>query len=135
LAPERIEELDAVVVVGIVRGADDHAEIAAEAARHVGDAGRRQRPHQQHVHAGGDETGLERRFEHVAGDARVLADQHGAALGASTRAAALASRSAKSTVIGGSPTLPRTPSVPKYFRAHLVHPPASAAAQPARRRG
>jgi len=29
------------------------------------------------------------------------------------RAAALASLSAKSTVIGGSPTRPRTPSVPK----------------------
>src|SRR6186713_304532 len=38
-------------------------------------------------------------------------------LGASTRAAALASRNAKSTVIGCSPTRPRTPSVPKYLRA------------------
>src|SRR5579862_4842028 len=35
--------------------------------------------------------------------------------GVSTRAAALASRSAKSTVIGDSPTRPRTPSVPKYL--------------------
>src|SRR5688572_19437708 len=37
--------------------------------------------------------------------------------GASTRAAALARRNAKSTVIGCSPTRPRTPSVPKYLRA------------------
>src|SRR5688572_6826895 len=37
--------------------------------------------------------------------------------GASTRAAALASRSAKSTVMGLSPTRPRTPSVPTYLRA------------------
>src|SRR4030095_3683108 len=37
-------------------------------------------------------------------------------LGASTRAAALASLRANSTVIGCSPTLPRTPSVPKYLR-------------------
>src|SRR5690242_3688736 len=37
-------------------------------------------------------------------------------LGASTRAAALARRNAKSTVSGFSPTLPRTPSVPKYLR-------------------
>src|SRR4051812_12799821 len=37
--------------------------------------------------------------------------------GASTRAAALANRSAKSTVIGCSPTRPRTPSVPKNLRA------------------
>src|SRR5689334_16785266 len=36
-------------------------------------------------------------------------------LGTRTRAAALASRRAKSTVIGACPTLPRTPSVPKYF--------------------
>src|SRR5215831_7969081 len=36
--------------------------------------------------------------------------------GASTRAAALASLSAKSTVIGCWPTRPRTPSVPKYRR-------------------
>src|SRR6185437_7890795 len=36
--------------------------------------------------------------------------------GTSTRPAALARFSAKSTVIGCSPTLPRTPSVPKYFR-------------------
>src|SRR3982751_208598 len=37
-------------------------------------------------------------------------------LGASTRAAALASLRAKSTVIGCSPTFPRTPSVPKNLR-------------------
>src|SRR6185436_19242502 len=37
--------------------------------------------------------------------------------GASTRAAALARRNAKSTVSGCSPTRPRTPSVPKYLRA------------------
>src|SRR6185436_3218851 len=37
-------------------------------------------------------------------------------LGASTRAAALARRKAKSTVSGNSPTRPRTPSVPKYLR-------------------
>src|SRR6188508_920596 len=36
--------------------------------------------------------------------------------GASTRAAALARRNAKSTVSGNSPTRPRTPSVPKYLR-------------------
>src|SRR5689334_24903926 len=36
--------------------------------------------------------------------------------GASTRAAALASLSANSTVMGCSPTLPRTPSVPKNLR-------------------
>ena len=34
-----------------------------------------------HVHARGDETRFERRFEHVAGHARVLADQHPATVG------------------------------------------------------
>src|SRR3984957_18056720 len=43
--------------------------------------------------------------------------------GASTRAAALASCSAKFTVIGCSPTLPRTPSVPKYRRAKFLTSP------------
>src|SRR5262249_23067065 len=38
--------------------------------------------------------------------------------GASTRAAALARFNAKSTVIGCSPTRPRTPSVPKYLRVN-----------------
>src|SRR5690242_2045671 len=41
--------------------------------------------------------------------------------GASTRAAALASRSAKSTVMGGVPTWPRMPSVPKKRR--VIGPP------------
>ena len=41
LAPRCIEELDAVVVIEIVRGTDHDADIAIEAARHVGDAGGR----------------------------------------------------------------------------------------------
>src|ERR1700730_16810304 len=40
--------------------------------------------------------------------------------GASTRAAALARFKAKSTVIGCSPTRPRTPSVPKYLRPNFL---------------
>src|SRR6202020_2049914 len=58
---------------------DDDAEIASESLRHVGDAGRGQRTDQEDVDAGGDEARFERRFEHVAGDARVLADQHASA--------------------------------------------------------
>ena len=49
--------------------------------REIGDARRRQRSDQHDVDAGGDEAGLERGFEHVAGQARVLADEHRAALG------------------------------------------------------
>ena len=44
-----VEELDAVVVVEIVRRADDDAEVAVESARHVRDAGRGQRPDEHRV--------------------------------------------------------------------------------------
>jgi hypothetical protein len=79
LAAGAIEELDAVVLVGIVRGADDHAEIAFEPFGEVSDARRRQWTDQHHVDAGRDEARFQRGFEHVAGDPRVLADQHRAA--------------------------------------------------------
>ena len=80
LAARGIEELDAVVLVRIVRGADDHAEAAAQALGHVGDAGRGQRPDQHDIDAGGDESRLQRRLEHVARQAGVFADEHAAAL-------------------------------------------------------
>ena len=123
LAAGAVEELDAVVVVGIVRGADDDAEVAVEALHQVGDAGRRQRPDQQHVDAGGDEAGLERGLEHVARQARVLADQDRAAVRreharrGARRAAARTRRSSDA-----SPTRPRTPSVPKYCLAIMISP-------------
>ena len=81
LAAFRVEELDAVVVVQIVRRADDDAEIAFELAREIGDARSGQRTDQHDVDARGDEAGFERGFEHVARQARVLADEHRAALG------------------------------------------------------
>ena len=65
----------------IVRRADDDAEAAAELLRQVGDAGRRQRTDQADVDAGRHESRLERCFEHVARQPRVLADQHRAAFG------------------------------------------------------
>jgi hypothetical protein len=70
------EELDAVVRVGIVRGADYHARLQAQCARQVSHARRGQRAAQQHIDARGGESRLECRLDHVAGDARVLADQH-----------------------------------------------------------
>jgi hypothetical protein len=81
LAAAGIEELDAVVLVRIVRGADDHAEVALETLRQVRDAGGRQRADQHHVHARCDEARFERRFEHVAGEPRVLAHEDRAAFG------------------------------------------------------
>ena len=76
LAALVIKKLDAVVIVGIVRGADHDPEPAFELARQIGDAGSRQRPDEHHIHTGGHEARLQRRFKHVAGQARVLADEH-----------------------------------------------------------
>ncbi len=70
------EELDAVVVVRIVRGADHDAGVGAERTGQERDRRGRHRPEQLHIGPGGDQPGLQRRFEHVAGNARVLADHH-----------------------------------------------------------
>ena len=116
LAPRR-EELDAVVVVGVVRGADHDAQRQAQRARQVGHARGRQRAGEQDVDAGRGEPGLERRLDHVARRSRVLADQHGGPrlrASSDTRPTAWPSRSMKSGVMGACPTVPRMPSVPKY---------------------
>ena len=70
------EELDAVVLVRIVRRADDDARLQPQRARQVGDRRRGDRSRTQHVHAGGREACLQCGFEHVARYARVLADDH-----------------------------------------------------------
>ena len=74
LEPVGAEQLDAVVLIGIVRGRDHDAEIAAHGARQHGDRGRRHRAEQQDIHADRGEAGHERVFDHVAGEPRVLAD-------------------------------------------------------------
>ena len=68
------EDLDAVVLVGVVRGADDDARVGAHRPGDEGDPGRRQRPDQHDVRAGRHDAGLHRALEHVARQARVLAD-------------------------------------------------------------
>ncbi len=70
------EDLDAVVVVGVVAGADHDPGVGAHAHREVGDRRRRHRPAQQHAPAHRGHPGGDRGLEHVAGEARVLADQH-----------------------------------------------------------
>ena len=52
------------------------AQIGAERAGEHGDRGRGQRPEQRHVHAHRDEARGQRRLQHVARKARVLADHH-----------------------------------------------------------
>ena len=71
------KKLDAIVVVGIVRGGDHHAGLQAQGAREIGHGRRRHRPAQHHVDPGRGKSGLQRGFQHIAGNARVLADQHG----------------------------------------------------------
>ena len=80
LVAVRAEQLDAVVVVRIVRGRDHHAEIGAHRARQHGDRRRRHRAGQQHVHADRGEARDQRGLDHVAGQPRVLADQHAMAV-------------------------------------------------------
>ena len=82
LVAVRPEQLDAVIGERIVRGGDHHAEIGAERAGQHGDGRRRHRPEQEHVHADGGEAGHQRRFDHVAGEPRILADHHAMAIGA-----------------------------------------------------
>ena len=69
------EELDAVVEVGVVGGADHDAGIGAVGLRQVRDGRRRGRTEQPNVGAGRGEPGFEGGLEHVAGDAGVLADE------------------------------------------------------------
>ena len=76
LVPVAPEQLDAVVGIGVVRGRDHDADIGAQAARQHRDRRGRQRPDQDDVHPHRDEPGGQRRFEHVAREARVLADDH-----------------------------------------------------------
>ena len=117
LAAVGAEQLEAVVVVRVVRGGDHDAEVGAQAARHHRHARRRQRAEQAHVHADGGEAGHKRGLQHVAGQARVLADHDEvpaiAAVAEISLPAARPRRSAVSAVIGGVFAVPRTPSVPK----------------------
>src|SRR5579862_58026 len=82
LRAARRKELDAVVVERIVRRADDNARRQPKRARQIGDRGRGQRATQVHVDAGGRQARLQRRFEQIAGNARVLANEHCGALAA-----------------------------------------------------
>ena len=62
-----------------MRGTDDHAEIAAQTLRHVGDARRRQWPNEFDVNASGNKARFQCTLKQVTGNAGVLANQHRAA--------------------------------------------------------
>ena len=87
LEPVGGEDLDAVVLVGIVRRADHHARVGTHGRGDEGDARGRQRPHQHDVGPGRDDPGLERALQHVAREPGVLADDDAAP---STRSGELA---------------------------------------------
>src|SRR3569623_1339028 len=85
----RREKFDAIIVVRIVRGANDDAGLAMQGAGEAGDGRRRHGTEQADVDARRRQPGLQRRFEHVARDAGVLADEDlaGSTLGAGQYAA------------------------------------------------
>ncbi len=119
LKPVRSEQLDAVVGVLVVRGGDHDAEIAAHRARQHGDARRRDRAGEEHVHADRQEARGQRVLDHVARKPRVLADDDAVAVVAALehQPRGLAGFQRQFGVIGNEFAWPRMPSVPKYLRA------------------
>jgi hypothetical protein len=78
----RAKQLDAVVLVGIVRSRDHDADVSTHRAGQEADRGRRQRPEQQHVDADRQEACRQRLLDHVAAEARVLAHHDAMAMAA-----------------------------------------------------
>ena len=74
------EELDAVILEGIVRGGDHHADIGAQRTRQEGDGGGRQRAELENVHAHGGEARHQGVFDHIARQAGILADHDAVAM-------------------------------------------------------
>ena len=74
LFPMAIDELDPVVIVGIVAGGDHDAAVEIVDASHIGHTGRG--GHVQHicVRAGGSDARDQSMLQHIAGPAGILAD-------------------------------------------------------------
>ncbi len=70
------EQLDPVVGEIVVRGGDHHPKVGSHGAGHHRHRRRRQRAEQPHVHAHAGEARHQRRLDHVARQAGVLADHH-----------------------------------------------------------
>ena len=75
-----VEDLDAVVLRRVVRRGDDDAAVAVQLARQKRDGRRRDDARQKRRATHGHDAGGNGRLQHVAGQARVLADEDGAAL-------------------------------------------------------
>jgi hypothetical protein len=70
------EELDAVIVVRVVRRGNHDPRLQPQRAGEVSDGRRRHGAREHHVDTGGGEPGFEGGLQHVAGDSRVLADKN-----------------------------------------------------------
>ena len=76
LLPVAVNELDAVVVVGVVAGGDHDAAVKVIGSGNIGHAGGAGDMEQVGVCPGGGEPGAQRRLEHVTGSAGGLAYDH-----------------------------------------------------------
>ena len=82
LLSPRVQELDSVVIEGIVAGGDHDATVKAHFARDIRNRGRGRDVQQVRLRAGGGQAPDQRVLEHVARSPRVLAhrDAHGTSL-------------------------------------------------------
>ena len=75
LAALGAEKFDAIVGKRVVAGADDNAQSGALRPREKSHAGRGQGPEQHHIDTRGVEAAFHGALQHIAADARVLANQ------------------------------------------------------------
>ena len=66
------EQLDAVVMIGVVRGGNHDTDICAQRARQHGYCWGWHRAKLENIHAGGREARNKRVFDHIAGKAGIL---------------------------------------------------------------
>ena len=71
-----VGELGALVLIGVVAGADHHTGVQTQGSGEVGNGRRGHGATEHDIDAGGRKTGLQGGFEHVARHTRVLADEH-----------------------------------------------------------
>ena len=71
-----IDELDSVVVIGVVAGGDHDAAVEIVDARDIGNAGRGGNMEHIGVRAGSRDAGDQGMLQHIAGSTGVLADDH-----------------------------------------------------------
>ncbi len=88
LVAVRAEQLDAVIIIRIVAGRDHDAQVRAHRGGEHGDGGRGNGAELDHVHADAGESGNQRILDHVAREARVLADHDAVAMMAAQEMAA-----------------------------------------------